>query len=67
MARRFIVKASSSARARSRSTRNQLREEFLKMKEGDTTYHEGTEYMKIGSLLVSIEDDNDVLMLGIDF
>jgi len=44
-----------------------MREEFLKMKEGEIIFVNGSEYMKIGSLLVNVADDTDVLMLGIDF
>lgn len=44
-----------------------MREKFLKMKQGEIIYIDGKEYMKIGSLLQNINNDNDVLMLGIDF
>lgn len=44
-----------------------MREKFLKMKEGDIIFIEESEYMKIGSLLVNVANDNDILMLGIDF
>lgn len=44
-----------------------MREKFLKMKEGEIIFINGIEYMKIGSLLLNVVNDNDVLMLGIDF
>jgi len=44
-----------------------MRENFLNMKEGETIFINGIEYMRICSLLVNVVNDNDVLMLGIDF
>ena len=44
-----------------------MRENFLNMKEGEIIFLNGIEYMRIGSLLVNVINDNDVLMLGIDF
>ena len=44
-----------------------MREQILKMKEGEIIFIGGVEYMRIGSLLVNVADDTDVLMLGIDF
>lgn len=45
----------------------EIRERFLKLKEGDTMIIKGNKYMRIGMLLMNIKDDNDLLLCGIDF
>ena len=45
----------------------EIRERFLKLKEGDTMMIKGNKYMRIGMLLMNIKDDNDLLLCGIDF
>jgi hypothetical protein len=45
----------------------EIRERFLKLKEGDTMMIKGKRYMRIGMFLMNLEDNNDLLLCGIDF
>jgi hypothetical protein len=45
----------------------EIRERFLKLKEGDTMMIKDEKYMRIGMFLMNLKDDNDLLLCGIDF
>ena len=47
---------------------NKMTEEyFTKMEQGEIVELNNEHYMKVGMLLINVKDDNDFLMLAIDF
>jgi hypothetical protein len=45
----------------------EIRERFLKLKEGDTMMIKDEKYMRIGMFLMNLKDNNELLLCGIDF
>lgn len=42
-------------------------EYFTKMEQGEVVELNGNRYMKVGMLLINVKNDDDFLMLAIDF